>query len=192
MVINFLWINFINYIIKRETADKYFNNIKPYIESIYDENTSWIKDIINGKKEQENIIYIDDEMLILKELSMNNLKKFYILGFPIKKIYNMREITKKDILILDKLVLKMREIAEKTYNIPKESLYNFFHYHPSFYHLHIHCTFIMNPILSNKFLRHHLYERVRGNILKDKNYYKKKSLYFEIPKNHIITKLLDK
>lgn len=181
-----------NYIIKKETAQDYLKKVKPYIEKIYEENTIWIKDIIDGKKEKENVVYIDNEMLILKELSMNNLNKFYLLGFPLNKIYNIRDIKKKDILVLDRIVLKMKEIALDRYNIPKESLYNFFHYHPSFYHLHIHCTFIMNPIISNKFLRHHLYERVRSNIIKDKNYYNKKSLYFEIPKNHIIVKLLEK
>ena len=180
-----------NYIIKKESGEDYFNKVRPYIESVYDENTIWIKDIIDGKREKENIVYMDDTMLILKELSMNNLNKFYLLGFPLKKIYTIREIKKRDILILDKIILKMREIAIEQYNIPIESLYNFFHYHPSFYHLHIHCTFIMNPVISNKFLRHHLYERVRSNVIKDKNYYNKKSLYFEIPKNHIIVKLLE-
>ena len=83
----------------------------------------------------------------------------------------------------------MKILAKSISNIKEENLY-IFHYHPSFYHLHLHCTFIENQTMSNKFLRYYLYDKVRTNILEDNNYYKKKTLFFEIPKNHIICKLL--
>tara|TARA_B110000977_G_C10983747_1_gene457138 strand:- start:350 stop:1183 length:834 start_codon:yes stop_codon:yes gene_type:complete len=183
--------NKLNYIIKTESYDKYCEIIKPYIESIYEENTLWIHEIIKGNREKENVIFKDSKIIILKELSMINNKKFYLLGFPLKKITCLREITKTDIPLLDSIVEKMKKLALQISNIKSENLYFFFHYHPSFYHLHIHCTFIENQLISNKFLRYHFYTEVKNNILKDKNFYKKNNLYFEIPINHIICKLLN-
>ena len=115
-----------------------------------------------------------------------DLKEIQIL----KKITCLREITKSDIPLLDSIVEKMKKLAVEISNIKSENLYFFFHYHPSFYHLHIHCTFIENQLISNKFLRYHFYNEVKNNILKDKNFYKKNNMYFEIPLNHIICKLL--
>tara|TARA_B110000879_G_scaffold207122_1_gene290257 strand:+ start:799 stop:1638 length:840 start_codon:yes stop_codon:yes gene_type:complete len=188
---NKIKINKIDYIIVKESYSKYKKNVKPYIESIYKDNTKWLHDIIKGNREQENILYQDNDIIILKELSMNNTKNFYIIGFPKKKITCIREITRDDLKVLDKLVKCMNTFGEKMANLKSDNLYNFFHYHPSFYHLHIHCTFIENPILNNKFLRSHLYEIVKNNIIKNKNFYRK-DLYFEIPKNHIICDILKK
>ena len=129
-------------------------------------------------------------MIILKELSMVSSNKFYIIGFPIKKITCLREIKREDLPLLDKLVNKMIEIAKQVSNIDSKSLYTFFHYHPSFYHLHLHCTFINNININGKFLRYHFYDMVKNNLLRNKSYYKRNDLYFEIPKNHIICSLL--
>lgn len=183
-------INKIDYIIIKESYSDYKKKIRPYIESNYTDNTNWLHEIIKGNREKENILYQDKDVIILKELSMVNTKNFYILGFPIKKITCLREITRDDLLILDKLVNLMNAFGEKMANLKPNNLYHFFHYHPSFYHLHLHCTFVENPILTGKFLRLYLYEIVKNNISKNKNFYKK-DLYFEIPKNHIICDLLN-
>lgn len=181
----------LNNVIKEESYTDYQLKIKPYIESIYKDNTHWIYEIINGNREQENVLYQDDDFIILKELSMINSKNFYVLGFPIKKITCLREIKKSDLELLDTIVDKIKIFAKSISNIESDKLYIFFHYHPSFYQLHIHCTYIGNQLISNKFLRYHLYDKVKNNILKDENFYKK-ILHFEIPDNHVICKLLEK
>ena len=183
-------INKIEYIIMKENYSDYKKKIKPYIESIYSDNTNWLHEIINGNREKDNILYQDKDIIILKEFSMVNTKNFYVLGFPIKKITTLREITRNDIIVLDKLVNLMNAFGEKMANLQPANMYHFFHYHPSFYHLHLHCTFIENPILNGKFLRLYLYEIVKNNLQKNKNFYKK-DLFFEIPKNHIICDLLN-
>lgn len=180
----------LNYILLKESSSDYHEKIKPYIENIYNENTFWIHEIFKGNREKENIVYQDDEIVIIKELSMTNIKKFYLLGFPKKKITNIREIEKSDLILLDKIINKIVFIAKEFYGINEDNLINFFHYHPSFYHLHIHSTFIENPLISNRFNRHHLYEIVKNNIIKDSNFYKKCDLYFEIPRNHVITRII--
>tara|TARA_B110000908_G_scaffold122496_1_gene143666 strand:- start:459 stop:1301 length:843 start_codon:yes stop_codon:yes gene_type:complete len=183
--------NKLNYIIKKESYQDYKKNIKPYIKSIYKENTNWIWEIIKGNREKENILYQDNDVIILKDLSMTDNNNFYIIGFPIKKITCLREITKADLPVLDKLVTIMNNLAKTIGGFDPQNLYNFFHYHPSFYHLHLHCTFINNLNITGKFLRYHIYDIVKNNLLKNKNYYKKTDLYFEIPKNHIICNLLN-
>lgn len=170
------------YVIVKETSKDYKKKIKPYIESIYEENTHWIHEIIKGNREKENILYQNKNYIILKELSMVSPNRFYILGFPIKKITCLRDIKVNDIIYLDEIVTKMKILAKSISNINEENLYIFFHYHPSFYHLHLHCTFIENQTMSNKFLRYYLYDKVRTNILEDNNYYKKKHYFLKFLK----------
>ena len=85
----------------------------------------------------------------------------------------------------------MLEIASN-YGLTEDNLYFFFHYHPSFYHLHIHCAIISNDAISNKHFRCKMLDNVIYNLQKDGNYYIKNSIDFEIPDYHIIVKLLNK
>ena len=119
-------INKIEYIILKENYSDYKKKVKPYIESIYDENTNWLHEIIKGNREKENILFQDKDVIILKEFSMVNTKNFYILGFPIKKITSLREITRNDLTILDKLVNLMNAFGEKMANLQPANLYRFF------------------------------------------------------------------
>lgn len=180
----------LKYCLLEETYKNYNKKIKPYIKSIYKLNTKWIYDIISFKKEINKIIFDCDDFIIVKELSMVNSNTFYLLGFPkIENIYTIRELKKKDLIWLESMKNKFEEIALKLYGFSKNELCLFFHYHPSFYYIHLHCTFIGNSIIDNKFQRNILYQDIRLNLLNNKNYYKK-TFYFEIPKNHILQKLI--
>ena len=93
------------------------------------------------------------------------------------------------LLEIQTMKLKMQEIGNKLYEYKQDELYFFFHYHPSFYYLHLHCTYIGNNSLDNKFQRNILLEDVIQNLSNNKKFYNKK-FYFEIPKNHILHKLI--
>ena len=96
---------------------------------------------------------------------------------------------KKHIPLLKSMKQKSIEVAS-AYDIDENQLYFFFHYHPSFYHLHLHCCIINNPELSTKYFRCKMLETIISNLERNSNYYKNADILFEIPSNHIIAKLL--
>ena len=182
--------NVSKYIIINETKNEYIKKIKPYIDKIYHENTKWIYDIFEGKAEKENVIYKNDNFLICRDIGWTdiNYNNFYILGFPIKVIKNIRDLRSDDVVILKEMKKEMLKYAKK-FKLGEENLYFFFHYHPSTYHLHLHCSIINNKNLSSKYKRHHMFEDVIENLEKDTFYYYNKNISFEIPDYHIIAKL---
>lgn len=179
------------YVILKETAQDYNNIVLPYIKGIYNNNVKWIYDIIHNGKEKENIFLNIDEFLIIKNLSWtNNLKKdFYILVISKEPLMTIRDLRKKHVPLLKLMKEKCIEVAKK-FKIDENQLYFFFHYHPSFYHLHLHCCIINNPELSSKYFRCKMLETIICNLEKNSHYYKNNIIMFEIPTNHAIAKLL--
>ena len=178
------------YIIMKETKNDYSKKVKPYIEKIYYENTKWIYNIFDRKTEQESVLFRNNNFLICKDIGWtNNLyTDFYILGFPFKNIKSIRDLREEDVDTLKKIKKEMLKIA-KSYNLQENNLYFFFHYHPSFYHLHLHCSIINNKDLSSKHYRHYMLDDIINNLEKDSFYYYNATLTFEIPDYHIICKL---
>ena len=179
------------YIIVKETASDYKNIILPYIKGIYDDNVSWIKDILYNGKEKERVLLNIDEFLIVKNLSWkNNMKiNFYILVITKESLMTIRDLRKKHISLLKLMKEKCIEVAKK-FGIEENQLYFFFHYHPSFYYLHLHCCIINSPELSSKYFRCKMLETIILNLEKNSYYYKNSEIMFEIPDNHTVAKLL--
>ena len=180
------------YIIIKESANDYQNLILPYIKGIYSSNIKWIIDIIYHDRESEKILYRNKEFLVIKDISWTDdksKKNFYVLVIPEEKIKTIRDLRKKHIPLLKSMKQKSIDVAS-AYGIDENQLYFFFHYHPSFYHLHLHCCIINNPELSTKYFRCKMLETIISNLERNSNYYKNADILFEIPSNHIIAKLL--
>lgn len=181
------------YITLVESKQDYKNKILPYINNIYENNTKWIFDILNKKKEQDKVIYNDDKIVIVKDKNFYEQKKqsFYLLVFPFEKLKTIRDLRSKHIELLEFMKLKCIEIANE-YGINENELYFFFHYHPSFYHLHLHCSIINHKSLTSKYFRCKMLDNILENLKLKSNYYRDKNIKFEIPEKHIIVKLLSK
>jgi len=180
------------YIIITESAIDYNTKILPYINNIYTENTRWINDILRNKKEQNKIMFKNEKYIVTKDIlwdEENIPNSFYMLAIPFSKIKTIRDLRKEDIPILKEMKNSCNQIAKK-YGINDNQLYFFFHYHPSFYHLHLHCSIINHKLLSSKYLRCKMLDSVISNLEKNSFYYKNSDISFEIPVSHIIVKLL--
>ena len=185
------------YEILRETALDYKNIILPYIKNIYYNNVKWINDIIYHDREKEKIFYRNKEFLVIQNISWTNLDKsstknsFYLLVIPEEKLMTIRDLRKKHINLLKSMRDKAIEVA-KSFDINQNQLYFFFHYHPSFYHLHLHCCIINNPELTTKYFRCKMLETIISNLERNNYFYRNADILFEIPKSHAISKLLSK
>ena len=180
------------YIIINETSLEFNSKILPYIKGIYKENIKWINDILYKNSEKERLLYKDEKIVIMIDVICNNIKDindFYILAIPFENLMTIRDLRKKHIPILKLMKEKCIQIAS-SYNINSNQLYFFFHYHPSFYHLHLHCCVVNHKELSTKYFRCKMLETVILNLERNSHFYKNGDIMFEIPSNHIISKLL--
>jgi m7GpppX diphosphatase len=171
--------------IVKETYEDYKTKIEPYINSILDNNTKWINNILNNKSETDRILIKNEKFLIIKNLSWEQDNDFYVLVIPYEKIKNIRHLNKSHEQLLTDMKLETLKLAKK-YNIDEDELYFFFHYHPSCYHLHLHCCMINHKALKLKFHRHVMLDDIKENI----NDLEKKTIKYEINISNPIYKLL--
>jgi hypothetical protein len=177
-----------------ETGKQYHTISLPYINSILDRNIKWITDLI-ASKDDENILYRNPDFIISKDTVWINNKPakthFYILAIPTRKIKTIRELTADDIPLLEEMKNKAIDIA-KSFGINTDELYFYFHYHPSYYQLHLHISLVNHPVLETKYLRHYFLDDIIDRLKLDSGYWKNATLRFEMLTNNKIYKLLTK
>ena len=163
----------------------------PYINSIYDKNTKWIHELVGNFSEESIVLFRNQEMVLCKDIvwKEKNPHQFYLLGIPTKKIKTIRDLTHSDIPLLKSLKEKAIEIA-KEYGINKNKLYMFFHYHPSYYQLHLHVCVTEHEALETTYLRHYYLDNLIEKLEVDSDYWKKSTLQFELLSNTRLYKLL--
>lgn len=174
-----------------ETYQIYKKISLPYINSIYEKNVKWLNDLIFNFTEESNVIFRNQDMVLCKDIvwNDNNQNQFYILGIPTKKIKTIRDLTLDDIPLLYAIKDKAIEIAEQ-FNINKNKLYMFFHYHPSYYQLHLHICIIDHDALDSKFYRHYYLDDIINKLESNSDYWKYSTLKFELLSNTKLFSLL--
>ncbi len=174
-----------------ETYQLYRKISLPYINSIYDKNIKWINDLVSNYAEESIVLFRNVDFVICKDIVWkdNNLNQFYLLGIPTKKIKTIRDLTSLDIPLLKLIKAKAIEIAEQ-YGICKNNLLMFFHYHPSYYQLHLHICISNHEALETKHLRNYYLDDVITKLETDSDYWKKATLKFELLSSTKLFKIL--
>ena len=174
-----------------ETYHMYKKISLPYINSVYDKNTKWIHDLVLNYSEESMVLFRNQDMVLCKDIIWkdNNLKHFYILGIPTKKIKTIRDLTAHDIPLLCSIRDKAIEIA-KQFGINKNKLYMFFHYHPSYYQLHLHICVTDHETLETKYFRNYYLDDIIEKLESDSKYWKNSTLKFELLSNTRLFRLL--
>lgn len=158
------------YTLNTETYEEYLQkkmnvNIK---------NVQWIYNIIDKLCEQENILYRDDECVIIPTYTWNgDVNKLHILGIGTdKSIMTLRDLGTDNIPMLEHIREKGLEYIKKIYNIDKCMIRVYIHYPPSTWSLHIHFELISNITSSCVTEYCHNLSQVIYNLKLDNNYYK--------------------
>lgn len=168
-----------------ETYNDYKTKIEPYINSILETNTKWIKNILTLQNETEKILFKGEKFIVVKNIGYDSKNDFYLLVIPYENIKTIRDLRGQHKELLKLMKLKTLQIAKKI-NLEENDLYFFFHYHPSCYHLHLHVCINTHKNLKFRLYRHVLLEKVIDNIEK----LEKKTFKFEIRISNPIYRLL--
>lgn len=169
-----------------ESAEDYSAITVPYIESA-SFNLQWVYNILEKKKEADRIVFEDPDpktgFVLLPDLKWDGsqVENLYLVAIVHdRSLRSIRDLRQQHLGLLQNIQDKGALAIENKYNVSEEKLRIFFHYQPSYYHLHVHFTHLNYDSPGQKAGKAHLLAEVIGNIHIDGDHYEKKTLSFSI------------
>ena len=102
----------------------------------------------------------------------------------------MRALTDAHLPLLRNILKHSAEALFARYALEPKQLRFFVHYHPSYYHFHVHVVHIHFETGGMSVGKAHLLQDVIDNLELDGAYYQKRQLTFELETNHPVMALL--
>jgi m7GpppX diphosphatase len=114
---------------------------------------NWCFNIIEGRKEQEDVIYRtsygddpEEGFLLLPDLNWDRktVDALHLLGLVERRdIWSLRDLKKKHVPWLRHMRTKLLEATTKAYpGLEEDQLKLYVHYQPTYYHFHIHIVHV--------------------------------------------------
>ena len=137
-----------NYAVVRETAQIYNDVVKPhYIDPMNMDHCNWIYSVLNREKEIELRVHENESFLLNKDYKFNegDIKTLYCLAIPTQRdLKSVRDLTGEHLPLLKAIRDESLDAIETKFNINRSKIMSYFHYQPTFYHLHVHFTHCEN------------------------------------------------
>jgi m7GpppX diphosphatase len=175
-----------------ETADEYTRVTQLYVLRQPPERLNWIwnlfshKDVDPGTLKEHILLHDEDEstgFLLVTDYKWNELdvNELYCLAMPKRRdLKTIRDLTAEHLPLLkhmrQSILCKLRE----EYSVSPDQIRLYFHYHPTYYYLHIHCVHIHTKVgFGFVATKAHLLNDVIENIeIFGSDYYQKKTLSY--------------
>lgn len=176
----------------RETPEMYQKYVIPYMEKMKGDRLQWVYNILFHGKELESVIYhdhSDEGFVLLPDMKWDkvNLENLYLCCIVNKKdISSLRDLNGSYINWLKRIQDKVKSVAFETYDIAQDQLKVFVHYHPSYYHFHLHIVNVHHPGLGDGIAigKAVLLDDIIDNLVLAYDYYEKKTIGFVLGENH--------
>ncbi|KAF7309748.1 Scavenger mRNA decapping enzyme [Mycena indigotica] len=130
-----------NVIILHETPKMYQEIVVPFIASLPTERTQWIQEILDGRKEQSKIFFSSSSFLIIPDMKwdLHTLSSLYLVAIVRdSSIKSIRDLRTQHIPLLKSIRKEATAVAKEKWAIESGGLRFFIHYHPTYYHFHVH------------------------------------------------------
>ncbi|KAH0533731.1 m7GpppX diphosphatase-like [Cotesia glomerata] len=168
-----------------ETPEIYKNVTYPSLSKQL--SIKWVDNILDGTAEADRVIYNDKDektgFVLVKDLKWkDDISNLYLIAITRLKIASIRELNESHLTLLKNIKEAGSRAIEANYNIPANRLRTYFHYQPSYYHLHVHFTALTVENAGTLVERAHLLSTVINNIEMMPDYYQKATLTFRICK----------
>ncbi|KAK7792578.1 hypothetical protein R5R35_008672 [Gryllus longicercus] len=167
-----------------ETPNLYETITLPFIQK-EQFNLQWITNILEHKSETDRIVCEDTDpetgFVLLPDLKWDGkqIENLYLIAIVRKQgILSLRDLRGCHLDLLQNISKKCVKAIEEKYRFPKSRLRIYFHYQPSFYHLHVHFTNVDYHAPGIHAEKSHLLQSVISNIELMDDYYKKANLMF--------------
>ncbi|XP_050423659.1 m7GpppX diphosphatase [Adelges cooleyi] len=177
--------------IVQETKEMYQEITLPFI---LDNSLSlqWVYNCLEYTSEKERIKYDtacekdkDDNLngfLLIPDLKWSGkLDELYLLAIIKRRnIKSLRDLTSKHLPLLKNILNKGTAAIYRLYGVPLSQLRIYVHYQPSFYHFHVHFTYLMHIPPGINTEKAHLLSTVINNIELLGDYYQSSTMNFVI------------
>jgi m7GpppX diphosphatase len=171
----------------QETPEMYNSITLPHISK--DQFTlDWVYNILDHKKETERIIVEDLDpkigFVLLPDFKWNEqIETLYLLAIVVdRNIKSIRDLNASHLSLLENVRTKSLQAIKEKFNVDASQIRAYFHYQPSFYHLHIHFTILKYDAPGIFCEKSHLLDTVINNIKLMPDYYEKATLTFAVRK----------
>lgn len=173
-----------DFLLIREDAKLYNAVTKPFIESTGPEQLAWVYSILDGEAEAQSVLASNDDFIIYKDYKYSpdsDITEMHYLGFPKAKgvLQSIRDLRAEHVPMLQAIRDAGFAAIKEQFRVPVSKIRCYFHYLPTFYHLHIHFDHIGGQLLSGHNVgKAILVEDVIDNLLRDGDHYAKAALTF--------------
>lgn len=145
-----------NYFLVHETAQQYRDVVEPYINGIPASRVSWVYNILEGTQEADRVILRDEDVhtgfILLPDLKWNQNapEELYCVAIAMRRdLHSLRDLTADHIGLLENMRRRSLQAIKDKYGVEANQIKAFLHYHPSYYHLHIHFTHLRLESVGN-------------------------------------------
>ncbi|KAF2659203.1 scavenger mRNA decapping enzyme [Lophiostoma macrostomum CBS 122681] len=133
-----------------ETPEIYASYIRPFMQQKREQGRlNWVFNIIEGRTEQEDVIYRehgDEGFLLLPDLNWDRktIPSLHLLGLVERRdIWSVRDLKKTHITWIKHMREKLLDATVKLYpELERDQLKLYIHYQPTYYHFHIHIVHV--------------------------------------------------
>ncbi|KAH3745816.1 scavenger mRNA decapping enzyme [Pelomyxa schiedti] len=170
----------VNSFVLRETPALYHSVTLPYVDSLPAEELSWVTHLIDGTSEQDRVLCQSPTMVLVKDTKWHtsDASSMYLLAIikfpPGRNLRSIRDLRGDDVPMLLDVKEATLKIALERFGVKPRDILVFFHYFPSFWHLHLHFVCVNS---GSSFGRNNsagkaiLLDDVTDNLLSDPSYY---------------------
>ncbi len=150
---------------------------------------TWIYNILEGKAEQDRIILNDPDFVLLPNGNwsgrVEEVDQLHCLAIvKCREILSVRDLTADHTDLLKSILEKGCKAIETKYGVHRSQLRAYVHYHPTFWHLHVHFKLVQN-ISSYEFDRIHSIFSILQNIKIRSDYYQTVPLLISVPEDRV-------
>ncbi|KAK6972474.1 m7GpppX diphosphatase [Biomphalaria glabrata] len=153
----------------------------------------WVYNILEKKKEADRIIVDDPDpdvgfvMVPDMKWDRKHMDALYAVAIVHKHgIKSIRDLRGEHLPLLENILKLGQTAIKEKFNVTSDKLRVYFHYQPSYYHLHVHFTHVKFDAPGSDVLRAHLIQEVMDNIAMDSEYYKNRTLSFVVRENDLL------
>jgi len=175
----------------QETPHLYQTVSRPWIEAGGSHTIDWIVNILEGRSEVDRVVLRDDSptegFVLLPDLKWTGeqINDLYCQALVMRRdLKCVRDLNESHIPLLKNIKEKGLKGLKERYGIEPDRVRTYFHYLPSFYHLHVHFSALSFDAPGTFCGKAHLLSDVISNLSIDGAYYSKATLSFTVRDNH--------
>uniref|UniRef100_A0A1I7XLC2 m7GpppX diphosphatase n=1 Tax=Heterorhabditis bacteriophora TaxID=37862 RepID=A0A1I7XLC2_HETBA len=179
----------------KETAEDYKTITLEFIQSCQLNLTVcyyiiWVYNLLAKQAEAERIIFEDPDIhngfILSPDIKWDgiNIENLYVLAIIHRRgVKSIRDLTSDDLPLLENIRNKSLAAIREKYDVRSDQIRSYFHYQPSFYHLHVHFVNLKYDAPASSTLSAVLLDDVINNLYIAADYYKKATLSFSRKKS---------